>query len=113
MILQYQTRTIAPDITVVALSGRMSLGTRLGDTEFYLQKLIDQGVRKLVLDLEQLEHIDSAGLGVVAVTSGRMRDLGGEVRVAGGSPQVQKIFEITHIGQVVALHPDVDSAAKF
>ena len=113
MILQYETRQIEPGVTVVALSGRMSLGTRLSDTEFYLQKLIEQGVRRLVLDLEELDHIDSAGLGVVAVTAGRMRDAGGELRVAGGSEQVQRIFQITHIGQVVALHSDVETACKF
>jgi anti-sigma B factor antagonist len=113
MILQYETRTVEPDITVVALSGRMSLGTRLSDTEFYLQKLMDQGARKLVLDLEKLEHIDSAGIGVVALTAGRMKELGGQVHVAGGNAQVARIFEITHLGQVISLHPDVASASKF
>ena len=114
MILHYESRAIEPDVTVVALSGRMTLGTRLSDAEYYIQKLIDdQGVRKLVLDLGAVEHIDSAGIGVVAMTAGRMRDLGGQVRVAGGNPQVSKILSMTHLGQVVALHPDVASAAKF
>jgi hypothetical protein len=70
-MVESRTRQIG-DITVVELIGRLHLGNSLGFAENALNRLIDGGLRKLVLDLAGLDYIDSAGLGMVIFCSGRM-----------------------------------------
>ena len=62
MILELNTRLIEPDITVFGFVGKLTLGNALMDAERTVQKRIESGSRKIVLDLSQLSLIDSAGI---------------------------------------------------
>jgi anti-sigma B factor antagonist len=100
------------DIAVVELIGRLHLGTSLGYAENALNRLIDGGTRKLVLDLAGLEHIDSSGLGMVIFCSGRMEQAGGRMRIAAAAPSVAKVFEIAHAERVLQLDPDLETSCR-
>lgn len=110
MIVNLETRELTPDITAMTLTGRLILGNRLTEVEHAIRQCIEQGVRKLVLDLSGLNYIDSAGLGVIAVCIGVMKQEGGKVVIAGVAGQVQKLLELTHINQAVSTYPDLASA---
>lgn len=51
MPVQFTTHTVEPGITVVELTGRLTLGNRLAEVEHAVKELIKKGSRKLVLDL--------------------------------------------------------------
>ena len=90
MIVNLETRELTPDITAMTLTGRLILGNRLSEVEHAIRRCIEQGVRKLVLDLSGLNYIDSAGLGVIAVCIGVMEQQGGKAVIAGVAGQVQR-----------------------
>jgi anti-sigma B factor antagonist len=96
MILQTEIFQFDPDITGISCSGRFTMGTRLSETEALIQSLIEQGLRKLVLDLTHVDVVDSAGLGVIVRIFGELNERGGRLRISGPREQVRRLFEITH-----------------
>lgn len=112
MILDCTTRAAEPDITIFELKGRLTLGTRLTEIEWAIRTAIQGGCRKLVLDLEHLDFIDSAGLGMLVMCAGLMSQCQGRLCVAAATPRVAQVFEVTNLELMVALHPTADSACR-
>ncbi|MBQ6959577.1 MAG: anti-sigma F factor antagonist [Clostridia bacterium] len=63
----------------------------------------DPGVKKLVMDLQDMAFMDSSGIGVIL---GRYRTLaqrGGKVAVKNMNPQVKKVFLLSGMDQVIQI----------
>tara|TARA_B100001113_G_C20664914_1_gene429502 strand:- start:118 stop:465 length:348 start_codon:yes stop_codon:yes gene_type:complete len=60
-----------------------------------LNEIINRGELQVVLDLEDLQYIDSTGLGTIANTAQNIQDQNGEVHVICNKPQIKKIFEFS------------------
>ncbi len=112
MMLEFELFQFEPDITGISCAGRFTLGTRLSEIEAMIQSLIEQGSRKLVLDLKHVEFVDSAGLGIIMRISGEMGQHGGQLRIAGAGDQVQRLFNITHTGPLLALDLDLVTSIR-
>jgi anti-sigma B factor antagonist len=79
----------------VALVGELDMTACYG-LESEIERLLDaHGVRRLVLDLADLEFLDSAGLGAVLTIRDRAQDLGVELRLVNPSHPVRRILEAT------------------
>jgi len=112
MITETKTRQVEPDITVFEIMGRLSLGNTLISIETAIKRLIEAGTRRLVLDVSELESIDSAGIGTLVSCAGQMEKDGGRVRIAGAKGRVKHAFEIVHIDRIAPIDPDVDAACQ-
>jgi anti-sigma B factor antagonist len=108
-MMETKTQQIG-DVTVVEISGRLHLGNSLTYAENAINRLIEGGTRKLVIDLAQLDYIDSSGLGMLIFCGGRMEQSGGRMRVAGAGSGVARVFEIAHASRVLQFDADVASA---
>jgi len=100
------------DVTIVSLSGDLSHGNTLSVAESSINRLIDGGARKLVVDLARLDRIDSSGLGMLIFCGGRMEQSGGRMRIAGASAVVARVFEIAHANRVLQFDADLASACS-
>jgi anti-sigma B factor antagonist len=107
-----KTRQIEPDLTVVDLTGHLNLGNELMTVEAAVKRLIQDGARKLVVDLTKLDYIDSAGIGMLVGCNGQMDRAGGKMRVAGAHGAVAKAFGVVHMDRITSLDADVDAALR-
>ncbi len=107
MILQTEIFQFEPDITGISCSGRFTMGTRLSETEALVHSLIEQGMRKLVLDLTHVDVVDSAGLGIIMRIFGELSERGGRLRISGPSEQVRRLFNITHTASILPVDPEL------
>jgi anti-sigma B factor antagonist len=101
---------IGPDITVFEISGRLNLGNLLMSVENTVRALIDTGIPKLVIDLTQLNAIDSAGIGMLVGCAGYVEDKGGKMRLVGAQGPVAKVFAMVHMDRIVPLDADLAEA---
>jgi anti-anti-sigma factor len=84
------------DRLVVELSGELDLaGAPLFARE--LERLELQSGQVVVLDIEQLDFIDSAGLRVILAAHERVLANGGELVRTAGRPQVQRLLEVAGV----------------
>jgi len=103
-------RQVEPDVTVVELTGHLNLGNELMSLEVAVKRVIQEGSRKLVIDVTKLEYIDSAGIGMLVACNGQMDRAGGKMRVAGAQGTVAKAFDVVHMDRIMSLDADVNAA---
>jgi|SRR5579863_7137382 len=112
MILATELFRFEPDITGISCSGRFTLGTRLSETEAMIHSLIEQGLRKLVLDLTHVDFIDSAGLGLIMKIYGEMCLCGGTLRISGPNQQAKRLFQITRTSTILSVDDDLVTSVE-
>ena len=112
MALSLITRTTEPDIVDHRTSGRITLGRESSQIEAHVVKLLNQGTRKLVIDLAKVDYIDTTGIGIIAYCFGKITQAGATCRVAGARGLVMDLFRITRLDSVIQFLPDVASAAR-
>jgi anti-sigma B factor antagonist len=90
------------DAAVVSISGDLDIATapRLRKE---LIELSNRGIRAVLVDLAQLEFIDSTGLGVLVSALRRFREHGGDLALQSPKPAAAKIFEMTGLANVFAI----------
>ena len=95
-LLSFQT-TVTGDVAVVALSGELDVaGAALLEHELS-RVAADHDVQGLVLDLRELEFMDSTGLRLMVLADDRARAEGRRLQLVRGRPDVQRVFEITRM----------------
>ncbi len=77
-----------------------------------LIKDIDEGNRKLVVDLSQCEFIDSTFLGALVVSLKKITSLGGDLKLVGFQPAVHAMFELTRMFRVFETFNEKEDAIK-
>ena len=75
-----------------------------------MARCIESGQNQLVLDLSQVDFIDSSGLGALVSCLKRLGPRGSAV--AGATGAVGRLFTLTRMDRVFALHANVDSAVE-
>jgi anti-anti-sigma factor len=110
MILEVDIdRTIAAT-PIVKLSGRMTLGMRLREVESRIDEATGADARKLILDISGVEYADSAGIGLFMVLHGKMKTVGGQLRIVAPNPSVLELFKKTCIDSILTIDPDLATA---
>ncbi len=75
----------------------------LKEAEEFKQVLIqdiEQGARKIIVDLSECEFIDSTFLGSLVVSLKKITTLNGDLRLVGFQPAVHSMFELTRMYRV-------------
>ncbi len=84
------------DVTVVEVNGELIVGNRQELKSRVLERLED-GDRKFLIDFAESSYIDSSGLGVLVSLSKKIREAGGELRLAGLNEDLRTLFELTKL----------------
>ena len=84
------------DVTVVDVEGQLIVGNRQELKQKVLEQL-ENGDRKFVIDFSNTGYIDSSGLGVLVSLSKKIREQGGELRLANLNEDLRTLFELTKL----------------
>jgi anti-sigma B factor antagonist len=109
-MLQITPESIPPDIVVLHLSGRVAMGRPCQDIEAQIDELIRQKCTKLILDLSDVQRVDSTGFGTIVMCARRFNKAGGEFRVAGAKGIVEEIAYTSNLQTIIPFHPSVEEA---
>ncbi|MBI2683210.1 MAG: STAS domain-containing protein [Acidobacteriales bacterium] len=112
MLLQIERQEAKPGTMVLKLNGRVTLGRSSQELEWEIDKLFTEGAKHVVLDVSNVDRIDSAGLGILAMASGKARAAGGDLRVAGAQGFVDQVIKMTKLESVFMLFPSVEAAVE-
>jgi len=99
------------DCIVVGVEGRMD-AVSAPEFEKFLNNLIDEGALKVVVDLEALDYISSAGLRSILITAKKIQSKNGEILIASLHDTVKEIFEISGFSTIIPIHASVDAALE-
>ena len=110
MLLQINERSIDPDITYVQVIGRLTLGREAQRLETLTGDLAQQGVSKVILDLSGVEYIDSSGIGIVVLSSGRLKQAGSKMVVVAPEGRVLQLLKMARLDALLTISDTVENA---
>jgi anti-sigma B factor antagonist len=99
MELEISTADLGGGVATVAVAGEVDLYTA-PSLKQALADTIDQGGRRVLVDLSRATFIDSTTLGVLMGAVKRLRPAGGELAIACSDPNIRKIFAITLLDRI-------------
>jgi len=100
------------DVTVLTVSGRITLGEGNIVLREVVRGLIDKGSRKIVLNLGDVHYIDSSGVGELVKTHTTVRNEGGRLRLANLSRRVNDLLQMTRLVSVFDIDADEATAIR-
>jgi len=106
--MQFEEKEEGGILIVKPLDGRLD-SAEAGDFKEKLHAHIDAGNKKLVLDLEKVEFVDSSGLGAIIACRKKM-GTEGELVIAGASDAVVGLFQLTRMDRVFRLFSTTEEA---
>ena len=79
------------------------------DFKNFVNSVVDAGGRDIILDLREVEFIDSSGLGAIVCI---LKHVGqeGSLVISGATQAVERMFKMTRMDRVFRLYPNVDAA---
>jgi anti-sigma B factor antagonist len=100
------------DVTILDLSGKMTLGEGDEMLKQTINTLLASGHKKLVLNLENVPYIDSAGLGEVVRTHTTVSRQGGSLKLLNLTKRIEDLLSITKLLTVFDTYDSEAEAIK-
>ncbi|HKP27819.1 MAG TPA: STAS domain-containing protein [Gemmatimonadales bacterium] len=105
------TTTARGEVSVVRVDGQLTVGNRQ-ELKATVQAGLDAGARKFLLDCSPTGYIDSSGLGALVTIAKRVREAGGQIRLAGLNDDLRSLFELTKLDTLFAIYPGIEEALQ-
>jgi anti-sigma B factor antagonist len=99
-------------ITIVDLSGRITLGEGSVVLRDTIRDLLGKGDKKLLLNLGDVSYIDSSGIGELVSAYTTVRNQGGELKLLNLTKKVHDLLQITKLYTVFDIKDDETTAIK-
>jgi anti-sigma B factor antagonist len=100
------------DVAIVSLNGKLNLGEATQRLHDKVNSLIQQGRKKIVLNLGDVSAVDSGGLGELVRTLTTMQKHGGTLKVASLPKRVHDLLVMTRLVTVFDTFEDEAAALK-
>jgi anti-sigma B factor antagonist len=98
------------DVSVVYVRGRITFGDGTREFRDALDRLAREGYRKILLDLGEVSHLDSSGLGVLVSALSAMARHGAQLKLLNVSARVADLLLTTRLFSVFEVFDDEASA---
>jgi len=104
---------IVSDVAIVRIAGRVTLTEGTPEVDDVLQRLVQQGHVRIVLDLEEVPYIDSTALGSLLRTHATVSRRGGAMKLLNVKGHVRELLELTRLLAVFeAFDSEADAIAS-
>jgi len=100
------------DIAIVDFSGKITLGEGSAMLRKMVRDLITAGRRKILLNLADVDYIDSSGIGELVGAYTSVRSASGELKLVYLTKRVHDLIQITRLFTVFDVQPDEAAAVR-
>ena len=110
MELSLQNRKLS-DVVVIRCQGRIVVGAEITSLQLEIEKLT-QLTKKVILQLEAVSFIDSAGLGALVRQFGVLQAKGGDLKLCQVSPFLLQVLQVTNLLRIFHIYPSEAEAIQ-
>jgi anti-sigma B factor antagonist len=108
------TESLHDGVTVIRLAGNLLGGPDATVLKTRLQELLAAGTRRIVVDLRDVEFMNSSGLAMLINGLTTLKSAGGDLKIAGASEKIATLIKVTKLATVFPNHASVkDAVAAF
>jgi anti-sigma B factor antagonist len=102
------------EVAVVSATGRLTLGEGTSALRTKIRELVDGGSRRIVLDLADLNYMDSSGLGELIAAHTTVTTAGGEIKLLNLAKRLHDLLKLTKLYTVFETFEDeAEAVASF
>ena len=109
--VQTDTRQVG-DVTVIDVSGRITIGEGSSLIRESMRDLVAKGNKKILLNLGEVSYMDSTGIGELVAGFTSVANAGGTVKLLGVAKRVKDVLLITKLYTVFEVHEDEAHAVR-
>jgi anti-sigma B factor antagonist len=99
------------DVKVLAFEGRLDTQTS-PDAQQQLTRLVEEGETKILVNLEKVDYISSAGLRVLLVVAKQLKTTDGELRICSLNEVVKEVFDISGFDMILPISASESEALE-
>jgi len=99
------------EVKVLAFEGRLDTQTS-PDAQQQLTRLIEEGATKILVNLEKVDYISSAGLRVLLVVAKQLKATDGELRICSLNEVVKEVFDISGFDMILPISASESEALE-
>ncbi|MBU0509240.1 STAS domain-containing protein [bacterium] len=96
-------------VFIIALAGKL-MGDDTNDFYQVIGQAATENIKSVVLDLKDVDWINSTGLGMIIAGSARVRDMGGTLKLAQPNDSISKVLTLNRLHQIFEIHPTIEAA---
>ena len=111
MSVKMTTRQVG-DVTIIDVSGRVTLGEGSSLIRETLRDLTARGIKKILLNLSDVSYIDSTGIGELVAGFTSATNAGGTVKLLGLTKHVKDVLQITRLYTVFEPYEEEAEAVR-
>ncbi len=113
MALKFTNREV-DGVSVVALDGRIVLGEESNAMREKVKTLVAEGKKKIVLNMDNITFIDSAGLGTLVAAHHSAKGQGASLRLCHLGTKFQEVLQITKLMTIFEVfNTEAEAVASF
>ena len=90
---------------VIDMTGRLDSSTSGGAND-EMERIAKSGVSKIVLNLDKMEYISSAGLLVILTAAKLLKSSNGEMKICHANGVVKEVLEISGFDQIIDIYDE-------
>ncbi len=94
------------DVTILDLQGRATIGADSDLLISHLQRLVANGVQKLLLNLADLTQLDSSSISAITKTYVSLGRQGGSLKLLRPCGRVQAVLRVIHLPDIIPTFED-------
>jgi anti-sigma B factor antagonist len=110
--MDFKRKHISPEIVALEMSGRFLMGPDCRQIEKEIDALVQANHKRVILDFSGVIQIDSAGVGQVVKSFTKVKNAGGNLRLAGVKGMLEGVFKMTQVHKVIEIFPNAEAAAQ-
>lgn len=110
LILEVHKKAAENGIVVLEMTGRITLGPECQLIESSVEQLVRSKHTRIIFDLGKVKYMDSSGLGILVMCSEKIKEAGGELRLAGAKGVVEQTLNLTRMNLIVPTYATLDEA---
>ncbi len=109
--MKIDTRTVG-DVTVLDCSGKITLGEGTMAVRNTVREILKNGGKKIVLNLADVNYIDSSGIGELVSSYTTVTNQGGHLKLLNLTKKIQELLAITKLLTVFQTFDNEQAALK-
>jgi anti-sigma B factor antagonist len=102
----------AGDVTILDLSGKITIGEGSVQLREVVRKLLDEGKKKILLNLGDVSYVDSSGIGELVSSYTTTNNNGGQLKLLNLTKKIQDLLMITKLLTVFETYDSEEAAVS-
>ncbi len=94
--MNIESRTVGP-VQVLDCSGKMTLGDATMAVRNKVREILDNGGKKILINLGEVPYIDSSGVGALVSSFTTVSGKGGQLKLVNLTPKTRELLTVTRL----------------